>query len=394
MTVWPNNSTFGISWLVSGEALKDYLMQQRIETNQVVNAEQFYDLADMYGSIIGFLDEWVARVGTMTSSDTVWISCQCYVNLVTAYAIMGTERSLGTAYYLVGHLPLDQYLLLEKARVQATNRMQLVQNLETQLATLYSQMSDSQNDTDISSARKVMLDNAVVPISILSGVVWNKRYSYHMTVVKTLILNVGDQMQSLLYSHTSSSDTPYLAGYSSVAFFILAFLSPFALISGLSTIHTLRAYALLMVKKTMEIKREKRRTENLLNQMLPRFVAYRLKKGEFMDAEEYKSVTIFFSDIEDFADISARSLPMQIVGFLNDIYNLIDREIVKFDIYKVETIGSVYMVASGLPMRNGHRHVREIARFSLELLRGTEEFVIPHLPTRKLQLRMGMHSGR
>lgn len=394
MTVWPNNSTFGISWLVSGEALKDYLMQQRIGTNQVVNAEQFYDLVDMYGSIIGFLDEWVARVGTMTSSDTVWISCQCYVNLVTAYAIMGTERSLGTAYYLVGHLPLDQYLLLEKARVQATNRMQLVQNLETQLATLYSQMSDSQNDTDISSARKVMLDNAVVPISILSGVVWNKRYSYHMTVVKTLILNVGDQMQSLLYSHTSSSDTPYLAGYSSVAFFILAFLSPFALISGLSTIHTLRAYALLMVKKTMEIKREKRRTENLLNQMLPRFVAYRLKKGEFMDAEEYKSVTIFFSDIEDFADISARSLPMQIVGFLNDIYNLIDREIVKFDIYKVETIGSVYMVASGLPMRNGHRHVREIARFSLELLRGTEEFVIPHLPTRKLQLRMGMHSGR
>lgn len=394
MTVWPNNSTFGISWLVSGEALKEYLMHQRIGTNQVVSAEQFNDLANMYESIIGLLDEWVARVGTMTSSDTVWISSQCYVNLVTAYAIMGTERSLGTAYYLVGHLPLYQYLLLEKARVLATNRMQLVQDLETQLETLYSQMSDSQNDTDISSARMVMLDNAVVPISILSGVVWNKRYSYHMTVVKTLILNVGDQMQSLLYSHTSSSDTPYLAGYSSVAFFILVFLSPFALISGLSTIRTLRAYALLMVKKTMEIKREKRRTENLLNQMLPRFVAYRLKKGEFMDAEEYKSVTIFFSDIEDFADISARSLPMQIVGFLNDIYNLIDREIVKFDIYKVETIGSVYMVASGLPMRNGHRHVREIARFSLELLRGTEEFVIPHLPTRKLQLRMGMHSGR
>lgn len=394
MTVWPNNSTFGISWLVSGEALKEYLMHQRIGTNQVVSAEQFNDLANMYESIIGLLDEWVARVGTMTSSDTVWISSQCYVNLVTAYAIMGTERSLGTAYYLVGHLPLYQYLLLEKARVLATNRMQLVQDLETQLETLYSQMSDSQNDTDISSARMVMLDNAVVPISILSGVVWNKRYSYHMTVVKTLILNVGDQMQSLLYSHTSSSDTPYLAGYSSVAFFILVFLSPFALISGLSTIRTLRAYAVLMVKKTMEIKREKRRTENLLNQMLPRFVAYRLKKGEFMDAEEYKSVTIFFSDIEDFADISARSLPMQIVGFLNDIYNLIDREIVKFDIYKVETIGSVYMVASGLPMRNGHRHVREIARFSLELLRGTEEFVIPHLPTRKLQLRMGMHSGR
>ena len=60
---------------------------------------------------------------------------------------------------------------------------------------------------------------------------------------------------------------------------------------------------------------------------------------------------------------------------------------------QVETISCVYMVVSGLPSRNGERHSMEIARLSLDLLRATNDFIIPHMPQHKLQLRIGIHTG-
>jgi len=45
-------------------------------------------------------------------------------------------------------------------------------------------------------------------------------------------------------------------------------------------------------------------------------------------------------------------------------------------LFQVETIGCVYMVVSGLPNRNGQRHVMEIARMSLDLLQATTGFAL------------------
>ena len=60
---------------------------------------------------------------------------------------------------------------------------------------------------------------------------------------------------------------------------------------------------------------------------------------------------------------------------------------------KVETIGDAYMVVSGLPVRNGNCHAREIARMSLKLLQAVGHFRIRHRPSDQLKLRIGIHSG-
>ena len=60
--------------------------------------------------------------------------------------------------------------------------------------------------------------------------------------------------------------------------------------------------------------------------------------------------------------------------------------------YKVETIGDAYMVASGLPTVY-ERHAQEMSLLGLELLDSVKHHVIQHLPEHKTQLRIGLHSG-
>uniref|UniRef100_A0A670HRB6 Guanylate cyclase n=1 Tax=Podarcis muralis TaxID=64176 RepID=A0A670HRB6_PODMU len=149
----------------------------------------------------------------------------------------------------------------------------------------------------------------------------------------------------------------------------------------------------LIRERTEELEMEKQKTDKLLTQMLPLSVAETLKTGATVEPEYFDEVTIYFSDIIGFTTISALSEPIEIVDLLNDLYTLFDAIIGHHDVYKVETIGDAYMVASGLPKRNGRRHASEIANMSLDILSSVGSFRAKHLPHVPIRVRMGLHSG-
>ncbi|XP_052082086.1 atrial natriuretic peptide receptor 1-like [Mytilus californianus] len=155
----------------------------------------------------------------------------------------------------------------------------------------------------------------------------------------------------------------------------------------------LQLFANSLKNKTYDLEQERKRSEQLLYQMLPVSIAKRMMKNKPIEPEYFESVTIYFSDIVGFTTICSKSSPMQVIYMLNALYSMIDERIEMFDVYKVETIGDAYMMVSGLPVRNNDQHASEIALMSLDILEIVGQSVIPHIPGEKWQIRIGINTG-
>ena len=75
-------------------------------------------------------------------------------------------------------------------------------------------------------------------------------------------------------------------------------------------------------------------------------------------AEMYNPVTVLFAEICSFSEICEHVSPKETVEILNVIYTTFDDITTRHEVYKVETVGEVYMAVSGCPIRiTNHAHV-------------------------------------
>ncbi|KAM6957863.1 guanylyl cyclase C [Aplochiton taeniatus] len=149
----------------------------------------------------------------------------------------------------------------------------------------------------------------------------------------------------------------------------------------------------LVEERTSLYKAERDRADHLNFMLLPAPVVRSLKETGSVEPELFEEVTVYFSDIVGFTTLCTYSTPMEVVDMLNDIYKGFDSILDNHDVYKVETIGDAYMVASGLPNRNGNRHAVDISRMALDILAFVGTFQLQHLPGIPLWIRIGVHSG-
>ena len=82
---------------------------------------------------------------------------------------------------------------------------------------------------------------------------------------------------------------------------------------------------------------DKKKTDDLLHEILPKKVAAKLRLNEPVPGETYKLVTILFSDIVGFTSLcsSEKVVPMDIVRLLNKLYTFFDMMTGFHDVYKV-----------------------------------------------------------
>ncbi|MBI4645828.1 MAG: hypothetical protein HY738_04295, partial [Bacteroidia bacterium] len=108
----------------------------------------------------------------------------------------------------------------------------------------------------------------------------------------------------------------------------------------------------MIIERTDEIVRQKERAEQLVANILPKETAEELKSAGRSARKKYKMVTVLFSDIHGFSNISDRANPDEILDELDKYFYHFDEVVERFHIEKVRTVGDTYMCAGGIPVKN------------------------------------------
>ena len=149
-----------------------------------------------------------------------------------------------------------------------------------------------------------------------------------------------------------------------------------------------------LVAEKKEVEKQKKRSEDLLLNILPEEVAEELKAKGSADAKQFDEVTVMFTDFKGFTQISEKLTPSELVAEIHTCFKAFDNIITKYNIEKIKTIGDAYMCAGGLPVTN-KTNAFDVVNAAIEI----KQFMQEHLKQRQkenkepFEIRIGVHSG-
>ncbi|MEA3494738.1 MAG: adenylate/guanylate cyclase domain-containing response regulator [Bacteroidota bacterium] len=135
---------------------------------------------------------------------------------------------------------------------------------------------------------------------------------------------------------------------------------------------------------------EKIISEDLLLNTLPQKVVSDLKKFGETTPEDFSDVSVFFSDLVGFTEMSAKLKPQELISELNIIFTAFDDIMEAYNCERIKTIGDAYMAVSGMPEKDKN-HAENIINASIEIIKFVEERNIQK--DSKWEIRIGINSG-
>ncbi|HRG57874.1 MAG TPA: adenylate/guanylate cyclase domain-containing protein [Bacteroidia bacterium] len=163
------------------------------------------------------------------------------------------------------------------------------------------------------------------------------------------------------------------------------FIGSFALVS---------LFAVVFFKQRNKIKKGKKRSDELLLNILPEEVAEELKAKGSADAQLIDEVTVLFTDFKGFTQLSEKLSPKELVAEINECFSGFDYIMEKYGVEKIKTIGDAYMAAGGLPTAN-KTHAEDVVNAALEIQSFMQEHKAKKIAGNELffEIRIGVHTG-
>ncbi|MFK7771218.1 MAG: adenylate/guanylate cyclase domain-containing protein [Saprospiraceae bacterium] len=146
--------------------------------------------------------------------------------------------------------------------------------------------------------------------------------------------------------------------------------------------------------KNEVIEMERKKSEQLLLNILPAVVANELKINGTAKAKRYDNATVFFSDFKNFSGIAKSLSPEKLVFELDHYFKAFDNIIGKYNIEKIKTIGDAYMCVSGLPEED-ENSAMEMLKAALEIQVFLQKLKVEKTKNNEpfFEARMGLHTG-
>lgn len=142
----------------------------------------------------------------------------------------------------------------------------------------------------------------------------------------------------------------------------------FNILANMTLIFMIVYYAVGQIARAeAAAEREYQRSEELLENILPRDVAERLKHqpGKTI-ADRFDNASVLFLDLAGSTALASHLSPELFVSFLNELFTRLDDMVQRFGLEKIKTTGDGYMVVSGVPIPSS-RHAEVIADFALAI---------------------------
>lgn len=153
-------------------------------------------------------------------------------------------------------------------------------------------------------------------------------------------------------------------------------------------------FSMVFLRQRNRISKEKKRSEELLLNILPEEVAQELKdKGE-AEARLIDEVTVLFTDFKGFTALSEKLTPKELVQDLHECFTAFDNIMQRHGLEKIKTIGDAYMAAGGLPTPNS-THATDVVRAALEIRQFMEHGKLKKMASKQpyFEIRIGVHTG-
>ncbi|MCP9766157.1 adenylate/guanylate cyclase domain-containing protein [Lacihabitans soyangensis] len=143
-------------------------------------------------------------------------------------------------------------------------------------------------------------------------------------------------------------------------------------------------------KDNKKIALEKRKSDDLLLNILPHEVAEELKLNGESSARHYDEVSVLFTDFVNFTQKSEQLGVQKMLDELNVCFTEFDVIMEKYGLEKIKTIGDAYLAVSGLPT-SSINHAQNAVNAGLEIL----EFINKKRSQNEnsFEIRIGIHSG-
>jgi class 3 adenylate cyclase/Tfp pilus assembly protein PilF len=150
----------------------------------------------------------------------------------------------------------------------------------------------------------------------------------------------------------------------------------------------------VVYRQRNKLAKQKRRSDELLLNILPQETAEELKTNGSAAAKSFNAVTVMFTDFKDFTRLSEQMSARELVSEINFLFSEFDKIISKYKIEKIKTIGDGYMCAGGLPAAS-ESSATDVVAAALEI----QHFINQLTEQRTLQgqrsfeIRIGVHTG-
>jgi len=152
---------------------------------------------------------------------------------------------------------------------------------------------------------------------------------------------------------------------------------------------------LLVAERTQQLQQEKRKSDELLLNVLPEEIAKELKEKGEATPRNYDMVTVLFSDFQEFTRMATHVSPQELIHTLNECYSAFDDIIDRHNLEKIKTIGDAYMCAGGLPTENTTNAIDAVAA-ACEIQQWVATWNNSRVANEKncWGVRIGIHTGK